>query len=213
MQQFTTHTGKVASLPRDSVDTDQIIPKQFLTSLDVTGYGQFLFDAWRYLDHGQLGMDCSTRQLNDNFELNNPMYRDSSILVTGDNFGCGSSREHAVWALMEYGFRVVISTEFAAIFKENAARNGLLLIEADAEYVQRLHARVATESCSMTVDLPNQLLKLDDDSESEAFAIDSQLKMSLVEGLDDLDRSLAFATKIREFEQARRQAVPWLFNR
>ena len=212
MEKFHTVTGLVAPLDRPNVDTDAIIPKQFLKSTKRSGFGPNLFDEWRYLDHGEPGMDNDARPVNPDFVLNQPRYRDAVILLARENFGCGSSREHAVWALLDHGFRVVIAPSFADIFFNNCFKNGVLPIVLPPDTVDALFAATfATEGYSLSVDLPAQRVRLPDGSEA-AFDIDAFRKDCLLRGLDDIGLTLQHADAIRAFEQRHRAAAPWLFN-
>jgi len=212
MEPFTQHTGMVAPLDRANVDTDAIIPKQFLKSIKRTGFGPNLFDAWRYLDHGEPGQDCSQRPRNPDFVLNRPRYQDASILLARTNFGCGSSREHAVWALAQDGFRAVIAPSFGDIFFNNSLKNGFLPIRLDAAVVDRLFGEVqASEGYTLTIDLPAQTVTTPD-GESFGFEIDASRKHCLVNGLDDIALTLQQAEAIRAYEARRRDEAPWLFG-
>ena len=189
MQKFETFTGKVCPLDRSNVDTDAIIPKQFLKSIKRTGFGPNLFDEWRYLDHGEPGMDNSKRPLNPDFVLNDPRYKGASILLARENFGCGSSREHAPWALEDYGFRVIIAPSFADIFFNNCFKNGLLPIALDNDTVDSLFAMAQGEQAlEISVDLEAQKLVVH--GEAIAFDVDSFRKHCLLEGLDDIGLTL-----------------------
>lgn len=211
MQAFTQHTGLVAPLDRANVDTDQIIPKQFLKSIKRTGFGPNLFDEWRYLDVGQPGQDNSKRPLNPEFVLNQPRYAGASILLARENFGCGSSREHAPWALDGYGFRSVIAPSFADIFFNNSFKNGLLpIILGDAE-VDKLFRQVeANEGYQLVVDLENQTVRRPD-GVALPFEIDAFRKHCLLNGLDDIGLTLQDADAIASFEGRYRQSSPWMF--
>lgn len=212
MERFTTLTGLVAPLDRPNVDTDAIIPKQFLKSIKRSGFGPNLFDEWRYLDAGEPGMDNSARPLNPDFVLNQPRYQGARILLGRENFGCGSSREHAVWALLDYGFRAVIAPGFADIFYNNCFKNGVLPVALAAETVGRLFAAVAdTPGYELTVDLPAQQI-ITPQGEVFAFAVDAFRKNCLIEGLDDIGLTLQHAEAIRRYEERRRREAPWLFN-
>ncbi|AXI83272.1 3-isopropylmalate dehydratase small subunit [Xylella taiwanensis] len=211
MKPFTQHTGLVCPLDRVNVDTDQIIPKQFLKSIKRTGFGPNLFDEWRYLDVGQPGQDNSRRPLNADFVLNFPRYAGASVLLARENFGCGSSREHAAWALDEYGFRVVIAPSFADIFFNNSFKNGLLPVVLNNVEVDALFAQCkVTESYTLTVDLAAQRV-IDPDGMTYAFEIDTFRKHCLLNGLDDIGLTLQDAEAIRAFEGAHRMRQPWLF--
>jgi 3-isopropylmalate/(R)-2-methylmalate dehydratase small subunit len=212
MNSFDKVTGLVAPLDRPNVDTDAIIPKQFLKSIKRSGFGPNLFDEWRYLDHGEPGMDNSTRALNPDFILNQPRYENAVILLGRENFGCGSSREHAVWALLDYGFRVVIATGFADIFYNNCFKNGVLPITLPAPTIDDLFkATEATPGYTLTVDLPAQQIVSPDGGVIE-FGIDAFRKDCLLHGLDEIGLTLQHAEAIREFERRYRIAAPWLFN-
>ncbi|MCV6637356.1 3-isopropylmalate dehydratase small subunit [Candidatus Albibeggiatoa sp. nov. NOAA] len=210
MQAFTTLTGLVAPLDRANVDTDAIIPKQFLKSISRTGFGPYLFDEWRYMDHGEPGMDCTNRPLNQDFVLNQSRYAGSQVLLARQNFGCGSSREHAPWALEDYGFRVIIAPSFADIFFNNCFKNGILPIVLDDAIVDKLiKATETTEGYKLTVDLPSQTITTPD-GEAISFDVDDFRKMCLLEGLDDIGLTLQHADEIRTFEAKYQQANPWL---
>lgn len=211
MTPFVRHEGLVAPLDRANVDTDAIIPKQFLKSIKRSGFGPNLFDEWRYLDRGEPGMDNSKRPLNPDFVLNQPRYQGASILLTRENFGCGSSREHAPWALADYGFRVLIAPSFADIFYNNCFKNGLLPIVLSAEVVDRLFRETyAIEGYRLTVDLPAQTVTTPA-GEVFRFEVDAERKHRLVNGLDDIGITLQHVDAIRAYEQRRRQEAPWLF--
>ncbi len=212
MERFVRVTGLVAPLDRANVDTDQIIPKQFLKSIRRTGFGRYLFDGWRYLDEGQPDQDCAGRPLNPDFVLNQPRYQGATILLARDNFGCGSSREHAVWALADYGFRAVIAPSFADIFHGNALKNGLLPVVLPAEVVDRLFREVeAQPGYRLTIDLPAQVVETPS-GERFGFDIDPFRKQCLLEGLDDIGITLRHADAIRAYEARRRREAPWLFT-
>ncbi len=212
MQKFDKLTGLVAPLDRANVDTDAIIPKQFLKSIKRTGFGPNLFDEWRYLDHGELGMDNSWRPLNPDFVLNQPRYKGASIFLARDNFGCGSSREHAQWALEDYGFRALIAPSFADIFHNNCFKNGLLPIVFDGATVSRLFKEVeATPGYSLTIDLPAQRITTPT-GENFAFEVDAFRKHCLLNGLDDIGLTLQHTGDIKVYEAHRRTEAPWLFN-
>lgn len=210
MEAFKKISSVVVSLDRANVDTDAIIPKQFLKSIRRTGFGPFLFDEWRYLDRGEPDMDCSTRPLNPDFVLNQPCYRDARILLTRENFGCGSSREHAPWALVDYGFRVLIGPSFADIFYNNCFKNGLLPIVLDSAVVDRLFEE-AGGGYRLTVDLDAQTITTPS-GEVIAFEIDAARKHRLLHGLDEIDLTLQHAEEIRAYEKRRAQEAPWLFQ-
>ena len=212
MKAFTRLTGLVCPLDRANVDTDAIIPKQFLKSIQRSGFGPNLFDEWRYLDHGEPGMDNSIRPQNPDFVLNFPRYQGAQILLARENFGCGSSREHAPWALDDYGFRVVIAPSFADIFFNNCYKNGLLPIVLPAEVMDRLFAGCeAAEGYRLTVDLAAQTVTTPQ-GDSFGFDITEHRKHCLLNGLDEIGLTLRHAEEIRAFEDNRRQNQPWLFR-
>ena len=212
MKAFTRLTGLVCPLDRANVDTDAIIPKQFLKSIQRSGFGPNLFDEWRYLDHGEPGMDNSIRPQNPDFVLNFPRYQGAQILLARENFGCGSSREHAPWALDDYGFRVVIAPSFADIFFNNCFKNGLLPIVLPAEVMDRLFAGCeASEGYRLTVDLAAQTVTTPQ-GDSFGFDITEHRKHCLLNGLDEIGLTLRHADEIRAFEDNRRQTQPWLFR-
>ncbi len=213
MEKFTVISGIVAPLDRPNVDTDAIIPKQFLKSIHRTGFGPNLFDEWRYLDHGEPGKDNTRRPLNPDFVLNQSPYQDAVILLGRENFGCGSSREHAVWALLDYGFRVVIAPSFADIFFNNCFKNGVLPIVLDSTTVDRLFEAVAgSPGYTLRVDLPAQQITTAA-QEVIGFEVDAFRKDCLIRGLDDIGLTLQHADTIRRYEQQRRLEAPWLFNK
>lgn len=212
MKAFTKITAIVAPLDRSNVDTDAIIPKQFLKSIKRSGFGPNAFDEWRYLDHGEPGMDNSKRPLNPDFSLNQPRYQGAQILLTRKNFGCGSSREHAPWALDDYGFRAVIAPSFADIFFNNCYKNGLLPIVLTEEQVDQLFKEVeANEGYQLSIDLAEQTLTTPS-GETFTFDITEHRKHCLLNGLDEIGLTLQHADEIRDFEEKRRQSQPWLFN-
>ena len=212
MEKFETLTAIAAPLDRSNVDTDAIIPKQFLKSIKRTGFGPNLFDEWRYLDHGEPGRDNSNRPLNPDFVLNQERYKGARILLARENFGCGSSREHAVWALLDYGFRVVIAPSYADIFFNNCFKNGILPIILPAETVDRLFRETeAQPGYELTVDLAGQKVITPEGAEF-GFDIDPFRKHCLLEGLDDIGLTLQHADEIRAYEERRRQDAPWLFQ-
>ena len=212
MKAFTKITAIVAPLNRSNVDTDAIIPKQFLKSIKRSGFGPNAFDEWRYLDHGEPGMDNSKRPLNPGFSLNQPRYQGAQILLTRKNFGCGSSREHAPWALDDYGFRAVIAPSFADIFFNNCYKNGLLPIVLTEEQVDQLFKEVeANEGYQLSIDLAEQTLTTPS-GETFKFDITEHRKHCLLNGLDEIGLTLQHADEIRDFEEKRRQSQPWLFN-
>lgn len=212
MQKFERLDGLVAPLDRANVDTDLIIPKQFLKSIKRTGFGVNLFDELRYLDEGQPDQDVSNRPLNPDFMLNQPRYKDASVLLTRRNFGCGSSREHAPWALEDFGFRAVIAPSFADIFYNNAFKNGILLIKLSEEQVGRLFVEVeANPGYRLTIDLEKQQVATPS-GETLTFEVDEFRKHCLLEGLDEIGITLQNEPAIREFEARHRQQRPWLFR-
>ena len=230
MEPFTQHEGLVAPLDRANVDTDAIIPKQYLKSIERTGFGVNLFDEWRYLDHGEPGMDHSARPENPDFVLNQDRYRGATVLLARENFGCGSSREHAPWALADYGFRVIIAPSFADIFANNSTKNGILTIILDADTVDRLFEEVAAQpSYRLTVDLeaqtittPAQSRQSEEErggasaatpsSETIAFAVDEHKRHMLLNGLDEIGLTLERLSAIEAFEVEHRSRQPWLFE-
>jgi len=212
MDKFETFSGTVAPLDRSNVDTDAIIPKQFLKSIRRSGFGPYLFDEWRYLDQGEPEMDCSNRPLNREFVLNDLRYQGASILLTRDNFGCGSSREHAPWALADFGFRVIIAPGFADIFFNNCFKNGILPIVLNSDIVDGLFQNSSAEQAlKITVDLENQRLQ-PAGGEAIAFDVDPFRKHCLLEGLDDIGLTLQHEKEIRAYEQRHREQAPWLFR-
>ncbi len=217
MQPFTTHQGIVVPLDRANVDTDAIIPKQFLTSIYKTGFGPNLFDEWRYKDHGKPGMDNSKRPLNMEFSLNKPEYKEATILLARENFGCGSSREHAVWALTDYGFRAVISSSYSDIFYNNCFKNGFLPIRLSEEEIDALFKLTEQyKDLELKIDLPAQTVTALQKRQIKAgpfhFDIDEFRKHCLVNGLDDIGLTLAHADEIRAYEAKRQKEAPWLFK-
>jgi len=212
MDAFRIHRGFVVPLSRDNVDTDAIIPKQFLKSIARTGFGDNLFDAWRYLDPGEPGIDPRSRRANPDFVLNQARYRGASILVSGKNFGCGSSREHAPWALSQYGFRALIAESYADIFYNNCFKNGLLPIVLPAADVERIaHDAALGNGYALTVDLERQVV-VDPAERASAFDIEPFRKYCLLNGFDDIGLTLRHADRIREFETAHLTKRPWLAN-
>ncbi|MBF59786.1 3-isopropylmalate dehydratase small subunit [Halomonas sp. FeN2] len=212
MKKFERFEGVVAPLDRANVDTDLIIPKQFLKSIKRTGFGVNLFDELRYLDEGQPGQDCSQRPLNPDFVLNQPRFKGAEVLLARRNFGCGSSREHAPWALEDFGFKVVIAPSFADIFYNNSFKNGILLITFPEDVVDRLFAEVdASEGYQLDVDLENQRV-ITPSGEILEFEVDEFRKHCLLEGLDDIGLTLKDEDAIRAFEQKHKAARPWLFR-
>ncbi len=212
MEPFKKMTGLAAPLDRSNVDTDQIIPKQFLKSIKRSGFGPNLFDEWRYLDHGEPGMENSKRPLNKDFVLNAERYQGASVLLARDNFGCGSSREHAPWALQDYGFRVIIAPSFADIFFNNCFKNGILPIVLGAGIVDKLFAEVeATVGYELEVDLEKQTI-VTPGGEEIGFEVDAFRKHCLINGLDDIDLTLQHVDDIKIYETRRREEAPWLFS-
>lgn len=213
MEKFTVFKGLVAPLDRENVDTDAIIPKQFLKSIKKTGFGQNLFDEWRYKDHGEPGQDCSIRPLNSDFVLNQPRYQGASILLARKNFGCGSSREHAPWALDQYGFRAVIAPSFADIFFNNCYKNGLLPVVLSGAQIDHLfHETLAFPGYELTVDLERQEV-IAGDQRNYAFDITPFRKYCLTNGFDDIGLTLQSANKIKAYEAERLLRMPWLDTR
>ncbi len=212
MEKFTVHTGLVAPMDRANVDTDMIMPKQFLKSIKRSGFGPNLFDELRYLDEGQPGEDCSGRPLNPDFPLNFPRYQGASILLARENFGCGSSREHAPWALEDYGFRCVIAPSFADIFYNNCFKNGILPLTLAADRVDELfEAMYAEEGYQLTVDLEQGLVREPNGRETP-FEVEEFRRYRLLNGLDDIGLTLEHADAIRAYEARTRKQRPWLFN-
>ena len=212
MQKFTVHQGLVAPMDRENVDTDAIIPKQFLKSIKKTGFGPNLFDEWRYLDHGEPGMDPASRKPNPDFVLNQPRYAGASVLLARKNFGCGSSREHAPWALDQYGFRAIIAPSYADIFFNNSFKNGLLPIILKDEEVDALFEQAeATEGYQLTVDLEAQTVTRPDGVQY-SFEVDAFRKHCLLNGLDDIGLTLQDQDAIKAFEAKHQQSSPWLFG-
>ena len=213
MQPFTVHEGLVAPLDRANVDTDAIIPKQFLKSIKRTGFGPNLFDEWRYLDHGEPGQDPASRKPNPDFVLNQPRFAGASVLIARQNFGCGSSREHAPWALQQYGFRAILAPSFADIFFNNCFKNGLLPIVLPESAIARLFDEVAAfPGYQLTIDLPRQVVVKPDGAELP-FDIEPFRKECLIGGLDEIGLTLQHADKIRSYEAQRIAAKPWLNHR
>lgn len=212
MQAFERINAVVAPLDRANVDTDQIIPKQYLKSIKRSGFGPNLFDDWRYLDPGEPGMDHSQRRVNPDFVLNQPRYAGAQILLARENFGCGSSREHAPWALEDFGFRVVIAPSFADIFFNNCSKNGILAIKLDkAEVDQLFQGVVADEGYALEVDLPAQTVTTPN-GRSHSFEIEPFRKHRLLNGLDDIGLTLAESEAIKDYEARRKAEAPWLFT-
>ncbi|MCI2811250.1 3-isopropylmalate dehydratase small subunit [Eoetvoesiella caeni] len=212
MQAFTSLDGLVAPLDRNNVDTDAIVPKQFLKSIARTGFGRHLFDELRFMDDGELGQDPDSRQKNPDFSLNQPRYQGAQILLTRENFGCGSSREHAPWALYDYGFRAIVAVSFADIFYDNCFKNGILPVSLDAAIINQLFDEVqATPGYRLSIDLAEQTVKTPSGQVLD-FTLDPTRKRRLLEGLDDIAITLADADAIRSYEQVRIKQEPWLFE-
>ena len=210
MKPFITYTGIVAPLDRANVDTDAIIPKQFLKSIKKTGFGPHLFDEWRYLDHGEPGMDITQRKKNPEFVLNQPRYEKATILIARENFGCGSSREHAPWAIEDYGFRAILAPSFADIFFSNCFKNGLLPIVLPTETIDDLFKAInKQEGYSLTIDLENQSVILPSNNKIN-FQVDAFRKHCLVNGLDDIGLTMQHSETIKAFEKSYYQKNSWL---
>jgi 3-isopropylmalate/(R)-2-methylmalate dehydratase small subunit len=211
MQPFRVHSGVVVPLDRANVDTDAIIPKQFLKSIKRSGFGPNLFDAWRYLDHGEPGMDDRKRPLNPDFVLNQARYRGATVMLARRNFGCGSSREHAPWALADWGIRAVIAPSYADIFHNNCYKNGLLpIVLGESEVSTLFDATHAFPGFTLTIDLERQTVATSDGSMAFRFDVEPFRKMRLIDGLDDIALTLKHADAIREFEAKRLHDQPWL---
>jgi len=214
MDKFIVHTGLVAPLDRANVDTDAIIPKQFLKSIKRTGFGPNLFDEWRYLDHGEPGQDCSTRPLNPDFVLNQQRYQGASILLARENFGCGSSREHAPWALGQYGFRAVLAPSFADIFFNNSFKSGFLPIVLTEQQIDQLFDQTfAFVGFQLTIDLEKQTVRTTDGSVEFPFEVAAFRKYCMINGFDDIALTLRHKEDIQRFEAERLLKQPWLANR
>jgi len=211
MNEYTIHSGKMVPLEKSNVDTDQIIPKQFLKSIKKTGFGPNLFDSWRYLDSGYPGQDNSKRQLNPEFILNKIKYEGSDILIAKENFGCGSSREHAVWAIQDYGIRCVIALSFADIFYNNCFKNGLLAIVLNKTSIDKLF-EISHAGEEVHIDLINQVILNSDELEISKFEIDDFRKTCILEGLDEIGLSLKYSKRIKAFEENKREETPWVFK-
>ncbi len=212
MKAYETFSGITIPLDRANVDTDAIIPKQFLKSIKKTGFGNNLFDEWRYLDHGEPGDEKSVRKINQDFVFNLPRYQGAEILLARDNFGCGSSREHAVWALRDYGIRVVVAPSFADIFYNNCFKNGLLPIILKKDQVEQLFSETnLKEGYEVTVNLDEQIIVLPN-QEFFLFEIDQGRKNRLINGLDDIDLTLQFSDEIEAYEVSSKAIYPWLFQ-
>tara|TARA_Y100001970_G_scaffold278231_1_gene383644 strand:+ start:2591 stop:3226 length:636 start_codon:yes stop_codon:yes gene_type:complete len=211
MNEYTIHSGKMVPLEKSNIDTDQIIPKQFLKSIKKTGFGPNLFDSWRYLDPGYSGQDNSKRQLNPEFILNKTKYESSDILIAKENFGCGSSREHAVWAIQDYGIRCVIAQSFADIFYNNCFKNGLLAIVLNKTSIDKLF-EISHAGEEIHIDLINQVILNSDELEIAKFEIDDFRKACILEGLDEIGLSLKYSNRIKAFEDYKKQETPWVFK-
>ncbi|MCW8935412.1 MAG: 3-isopropylmalate dehydratase small subunit [Gammaproteobacteria bacterium] len=212
MKKFRIVTGVVAPMDRPNVDTDAIIPKQYLKSIKRSGFGPNAFDDWRYLDPGAPDIENSSRRINPDFVLNQSPYDQANILIARENFGCGSSREHAVWALDDFGFRAIIAPGFADIFFNNSFKNGLLPIVLDAEVVNEIFEKIAAKSgYEITVDLTNQKV-VTEDGDEYPFEVDAFRKHCLLNGLDDISLTLQHADEIRAYEEKTKQSAPWLFS-
>lgn len=211
MDKFKTFSGLVAPLDRANVDTDAIIPKQFLKSIKRTGFGPYLFDEWRYLDHGEPGMDCTNRPLNKDFVLNQKRYIGAQILLARDNFGCGSSREHAPWALLDFGIKVIIAPSYADIFFNNCFKNGILPIILSGDQVDQLFSMVTDlPGYQLAVNLEENCLTLAD-GQKISFDVDPFRKHCLINGLDDIGLTLKKVDQIKSYEERRQKEAPWLF--
>ena len=211
MQKFITLKSSVVPLDRRDVDTDAIIPKQFMKSIRRTGFGQNLFDNWRYLDEGDPGQDCSIRPLNMKFSLNQPQFQGAQILLCRENFGCGSSREHAVWALEGFGLKALIGTTFADIFESNCLNNGLLPIKLGSEVIDKLFKKIHEQQhLHLNIDLNAQTVTHHDNSWT--FKIDSNRKERLLHGLDSIGATLKYSNAIKHYEKKDREVTPWLYN-
>lgn len=212
MEKFTIHTGLVAPLDRANVDTDAIIPKQFLKSIKRTGFGENLFDAWRFLDTGEPGKDPKSRKPNPDFVLNYPQYQGATILLARTNFGCGSSREHAPWALQQSGFKAVVAPSFGDIFATNSFKNGFLPVAlSEAEVDQLFQETLATPGYKLTIDLASQTVTTPS-GKSMHFDVDATRRENLLQGLDEIGSTLRHADDIRAYEDKRKRAEPWIFQ-
>ena len=211
MNEYTIHSAKMVPLDRSNIDTDQIIPKQFLKSITKSGFGSNLFDSWRYLDAGFPGQDNSSRELNSEFVLNQKKYESSEILISRENFGCGSSREHAVWAMQDYGIKCVIAESFADIFYNNCFKNGLLAITLPKDSMTEMF-RLAEKGKNIHVDLVHQVILDPNEKEIVKFEIDSFRKTCVLEGLDEVGLSLKYSETIKSFENAKKKQTPWIFK-
>jgi len=210
MKKFKIIESTAAYISRKNIDTDAIIPKQYLKAVKRDGFGENLFDDWRYLEPGNLGDDHSKRKKNPDFFLNKKNFKDANILVAGDNFGCGSSREHAVWALLDYGFSVIISTSFADIFYNNCFKNGLLPIVLSQSDIDKIVDLINTKNSLIKIDLQNQMISFE--NYEITFEIDQRRKKVLLEGIDDISETLILKNKIKEYESKKILITPWLFD-
>ena len=211
MNEYTIHSAKMVPLDRSNIDTDQIIPKQFLKSIKKTGFGPNLFDSWRYLDSGFPGQDNSKRQLNPEFVLNDKKYKGSEVLISKENFGCGSSREHAVWAMQDYGIKCVIAQSFADIFYNNCFKNGLLAISLSKDSIEELF-RLSEKGENIHVDLINQVILDSNELEVVKFEIEDFRKNSVLEGLDEIGLSLMYSKSILSYEENIKKLTPWILK-
>jgi len=211
MNEYTIHSAKMVPLDRSNIDTDQIIPKQFLKSIKKTGFGPNLFDSWRYLDSGFPGQDNSKRQLNPEFVLNDKKYKGSEVLISKENFGCGSSREHAVWAMQDYGIKCVIAQSFADIFYNNCFKNGLLAISLSKDSIEELF-RLSEKGENIHVDLINQVILDSNELEIVKFEIEDYRKTSVLEGLDEIGLSLKYSKSIMSYEENIKKLTPWILK-
>ena len=211
MHEYTIHSAKIVPLDRSNIDTDQIIPKQFLKSIKKTGFGPNLFDSWRYLDSGFPGQDNSKRQLNPEFVLNDKKYKGSEVLISKENFGCGSSREHAVWAMQDYGIKCVIAQSFADIFYNNCFKNGLLAISLSKDSIEELF-RLSEKGENIHVDLINQVILDSNELEIVKFEIEDFRKNSVLEGLDEIGLSLKYSKSILSYEENIKKLTPWILK-
>ncbi len=211
MNEYTIHSAKMVPLDRSNIDTDQIIPKQFLKSIKKTGFGPNLFDSWRYLDSGFPGQDNSKRQLNPEFVLNDKKYKGSEVLISKENFGCGSSREHAVWAMQDYGIKCVIAQSFADIFYNNCFKNGLLAISLPKDSIEKLF-RLSEKGENIHIDLINQVILDSNELEIVKFEIEDFRKNSVLEGLDEIGLSLKYSKSILGYEENIKKLTPWILK-
>ena len=211
MNEYTIHSAKMVPLDRSNIDTDQIIPKQFLKSIKKTGFGPNLFDSWRYLDSGLPGQDNSKRQLNPEFVLNDKKYKGSEVLISKENFGCGSSREHAVWAMQDYGIKCVIAQSFADIFYNNCFKNGLLAISLSKDSIEELF-RLSEKGENIHVDLINQVILDSNELEIVKFEIEDFRKNAVLEGLDEIGLSLKYSKSILSYEENIKKLTPWILK-